>query len=60
MTDDVRLPETFRSMTFGAAIRAAAGRDPGKIAIKYGTQALTFGEYAHRIGRLRDAAIALG
>ena len=54
------LPATFHSMTFGAAIRAAAGRDPGKVAIRFGTSELSFGDYAARIGRLRDAAIALG
>ncbi len=54
------LPGTFRSMTFGDAIRAAAGRDPGKVAIKHGARELTFGAYARRVGQLRDATIALG
>ncbi len=54
-------PATFRSMTFGDAIRAAAGRDPGKTAIIYGAETRTFGELASRIAALRDAAItALG
>ena len=56
----MNLPETFRSMTFGDAIRAAAGRDPHKVAIKHGEHKLTFGDYARRVGQLRDAAIALG
>ncbi|WP_425229977.1 class I adenylate-forming enzyme family protein [Sphingomonas sp.] len=50
---------TFCSMTFGAAIRAAAGRNPVKVAIKFGTAELSFGDYARRIGQLRDAVIAL-
>ena len=54
------LPETFRSMIYGAAIRAAAGRDPGKVAVDMAGHETSFGELAQRIGRLRDAAIALG
>ncbi|MET3762207.1 long-chain acyl-CoA synthetase [Sphingomonas sp. UYEF23] len=54
------LPETFRSMTFGAAIRAAAARDPGKVAIRDGVRTTDFCILADRVGRLRDAAIGLG
>jgi long-chain acyl-CoA synthetase len=47
-------------MTFGGALRAAAARDPGKVAIKYGESEQTFSKLVDRAGRLRDAAIALG
>jgi acyl-CoA synthetase (AMP-forming)/AMP-acid ligase II len=52
------LPETYHSMTLGGAIRAAAARDPAKIAILHGETRLSFADYARRIGQLRDAAIA--
>ncbi len=51
---------TFHSMTLGGAIRAAAGRNPGKVAIKHGSIELTFGDLACRAGKLCDAAIGLG
>ena len=51
---------TFHSMTLGGAIRAAAGRDPTKVAIKHGSDERTFADLAGRVGRLRDAAIAMG
>ena len=51
------LPETFHPMTLGGAIRAAARRDPGKVAILHGACSRTFGELAGRIDALRDAAI---
>ncbi|HEX8418439.1 MAG TPA: AMP-binding protein [Sphingomonas sp.] len=54
------VPDTFRSMTLGDAIRAAAGRDPRKTAIRYGEVELSFGDYARRIGKLRDAVVGLG
>ncbi len=54
------LPETFHSMTFAAALRAAAARDPGKVAILDGPRTADFRTLADRITRLRDAAIGLG
>ncbi|UVO50719.1 AMP-binding protein [Sphingomonas sp. SUN019] len=54
------LPGTFHSMTLGGALRAAAARDPGKIAIKYGATEISFATLSDRVGRLRDAAIGLG
>jgi long-chain acyl-CoA synthetase len=60
MTNGVSLPETFHSMTFGAALRAAAARDPGKVAILDGARSTDFRTLAERVGRLRDAAIELG
>ena len=55
------LPSSFHPLTFGAAIRAAAKRTPGKIAIRHGERSRSFGKLAARISSLRDAAItALG
>jgi long-chain acyl-CoA synthetase len=54
------LPDTFRSMTFGGAIRAAAEREPGKTAIVMAGHEISFAALAARIGRVRDAAIAIG
>jgi acyl-CoA synthetase (AMP-forming)/AMP-acid ligase II len=53
-----QLPPTFHSLTFGAALRAAARRDPHKVAIVHGDRTRTFGDLAQRINSLRDAAIA--
>ena len=51
----------FTSMTFGRALRAAAGRDPNKIAICFGSATLTFAELVRRAEAVRDVAItALG
>ena len=52
-------PATFRALTFGGALRAAAGRDAAKVAIVEGDRATTFGVLAARAGRVRDAAIGL-
>ena len=61
MSRPATLPETFGALTFGAALRAAAGRDPHKTAIIDGGRTLTSAELADRISRLRDASItALG
>jgi acyl-CoA synthetase (AMP-forming)/AMP-acid ligase II len=57
MTRPAALPDTFAAMTFGGALRAAAGRDPAKAAIIEGDRSIGFGELAGRVGRLRDAAI---
>ena len=55
------LPETFRSMTFGAAIRAAArGVTRKRPRSSWPAREMSFARFAERIGRLRDAAIAMG
>ncbi len=51
------LPPTFRALTLAGAIRAAAGREPGKIAVIEGTRRHSFAELSQRIDALRDAAI---
>ncbi|MEO5640831.1 MAG: AMP-binding protein [Sphingomicrobium sp.] len=51
------LPETFRSMTIGDALRAVAARDPHKVSLIFGAQKVTAVELATRVGQLRDAAI---
>ncbi|MDH7973243.1 AMP-binding protein [Sphingomonas sp. AR_OL41] len=60
MTRPATLPDTFHAMTFGAALRAAAARDPHKIAILHGEESRTFADLSYRVGQLRDAAIGLG
>ncbi|NIJ08543.1 long-chain acyl-CoA synthetase [Sphingomonas vulcanisoli] len=60
MSHAVTAPTTFHSMTFGGAIRAAAGRNPSKAAVVMDGRETSFGVLAERAGRLRDAAIALG
>jgi long-chain acyl-CoA synthetase len=57
MTRTALLPDTFHPLTFGGALRAAARRDPGKVAIVDGPRQRSFAELAARIDRLRDAAI---
>jgi long-chain acyl-CoA synthetase len=52
-----QLPETFNPLTFGGALRAAAKRDPNKIAAIHGKRSTSFRALAQRAGRLRDAAI---
>ena len=44
-------------MTFGRALRAAAGRDPNKVAIIFGDATLTFAELVHRAEAVRNAAM---
>lgn len=54
-------PDASLPLTFGHALRAAAGRDPDKVAMVHAGQSRSFGELAARVGALRDAAItALG
>ena len=60
MSRTATLPATFYALTFGAALRAAAGRDPGKAAILHDGRTTDFATLAQRVGRLRDAAIGLG
>ena len=61
MSRAASLPDSFGPLTFGAALRAAARRDPSKIAIIDGERHLTSAGLADRVSRLRDAAIsALG
>ena len=60
MNDAALRPETFHSMTFGAALRAAAGRDRNKTAIVMGQSKVSFGMLAQRVEQLRNAALALG
>ena len=54
---DVKLPPGFRSMTMGAALRAAVRRNPHKIAVIDGERRLTYAQLSERTDRLRDAAI---
>ena len=47
----------YTSMTFGRALRAAAGRDPHKVAIIFGEATLTFAELVRRAEAVRNAAM---
>ncbi len=51
------LPPTFRAMTLADALRAAARREPGKIAMIEGTRQRSFAELSRRVDALRDAAL---
>ena len=53
------LPPTFRAMTLADAIRAAAGREPGKVAMIEGERTRSFGDLSYRIDALCDAAITI-
>ena len=57
MNGSDRIQATFHPLTFGGAIRSAAARNPGKIAIIDEERRVAFGELAQRIDRLRDASI---
>ena len=48
----------WQPLTFARAIRAAAGRDPGKVAMVMGAESRTHGELAARVEALRNAAIS--
>jgi long-chain acyl-CoA synthetase len=54
---DARLPRTFRSMTMAEGLRAAAARDPAKIAAVCGDDRRTFGELMARIERAANATV---
>lgn len=54
------LPPAFLPMTFGAALRAAAGRWPEKVALHMDGAELSYARLAARAAALRDAALALG
>ena len=47
----------WQPLTFARALRAAAGRDAGKVAMAQGVERRTFGELAARSEALRNAAI---
>ena len=51
----------WQGLTFARALRAAAGRDPGKVAMVMGASSRSYGELSARVEALRNAAItALG
>jgi long-chain acyl-CoA synthetase len=49
------LPATFRHMGMTSGLRAAAGRDPGKLAYRHGNNARRYGELVERIDRVSAA-----
>ena len=51
---DTRTP-WFRSLTVSDGIRAAAGREPTKIALSCGDNKLTYGQLVNRMDRVATA-----
>jgi acyl-CoA synthetase (AMP-forming)/AMP-acid ligase II len=51
------LPGGFRPMTIAGAVRAAAGRGPGRVALRMGEVTRSYAELVARIDRVRDAVI---
>ena len=56
-TRTVDIPRSYGAMTALGSVRAAAARQPGKIAIRCGARALTFAELVRRSEALRDLAL---
>jgi acyl-CoA synthetase (AMP-forming)/AMP-acid ligase II len=56
----ITLPPAFEAVTFGGALRAAAGRWTDKVAIRMGARTLRYSELVARAHALRNAALALG
>jgi acyl-CoA synthetase (AMP-forming)/AMP-acid ligase II len=54
----MKLPPGFRAMTIGGAVRAAAQRHPGKIALRMGAKALDYATLQTRIDQVTVATIA--
>ena len=50
-----QLPETFRSLTIAAGIRAAAQRSPDKIALQHGDRTAKYRDFVDRMDRLTNA-----
>jgi long-chain acyl-CoA synthetase len=53
----VMVPVTYRPLTIGTGILAAAERSPDKPALIDGARTLTFGQFADRMTRLANAAV---
>ena len=53
----VDIPRSYCAMTALGAVRAAAARQPGKIAIRFGERAITFAELVERAQALRNLAL---
>ena len=49
------LPATFRHMGMTSGLRAAAGRNPGKLAYRHGDKERRYGELVERIDRVSAA-----
>ena len=50
-----KLPFSFRHLSIAGGVRAAAGRDPGKIAYKHGDRTRSYGQLIDRIDRVTAA-----
>ncbi|WP_404477797.1 class I adenylate-forming enzyme family protein [Novosphingobium sp. BL-52-GroH] len=51
------IPFSYRAMTVGRGVKAAATREPSKIAVRFGEETRSYGELAARIDRLGAAAL---
>ena len=49
------LPATFQHLSIAAGVRAAAGRDPQRLAYKHGDRTRTYGQLIERIDRVTTA-----
>lgn len=52
------LPFSYRPVTVGGGVRAAATREPHKIAIRFEDQSRSFGDLSDRIDRIARATVA--
>jgi len=50
-----KLPFSFEHLTIASGVRAAAGRDPGKIAYRHGDATRTYGRLIERVDRVTAA-----
>ena len=51
----IELPFSFSHMSIAGGVRAAAGRDPGKVAYRHGDRTRTYGQLIERIDRVTAA-----
>ena len=49
------LPATFQHLSIAAGVRAAAGRDPARLAYRHGERTRTYGQLIERIDRVSTA-----
>lgn len=56
-TRNVDIPRSYSAMTALGSVRAAAARQPGKVAIRFGECAITFARLVERAEALRNLAL---
>lgn len=60
MPRSATLPATYQPMTMASGLRASVARGPGRTALIFGEQRLTFGHLVERIDKVASLAVALG